>query len=63
MTDIIRIPNIENYTMTVINGELVLTLIRKYLKKEELFRIDLSKSKILFCTIKDYNDKIISISN
>ena len=63
MTDIIRIPNIDNYTMTVINGELVLTLIRKYLKREELFRIDLTKSKILFCTIKDYNDKIISTSN
>jgi len=63
MTDIIRIPNIDNYIMTVINGELVLTLIRKYLKKEELFRIDLTKSKILFCTIKDYNDKIISTSN
>jgi hypothetical protein len=59
MTDIIRIPNIENYMMTVINGELVLTLIRKYLKKEELFRIDLSKSKILFCTIKEIINMIV----
>ncbi len=25
MTDIIRIPNIENYTWEIINGELVLT--------------------------------------
>jgi hypothetical protein len=36
MTDIIRIPNIENYMMTVINGELVLTVIRKYLKKRRI---------------------------
>ena len=36
MTELIRIPNIENYTQEIINGELILTPKKQYITENEL---------------------------
>jgi len=59
MTDEIRIPNIENYIMEIINGELILTPKKQHITEEELYKISIVNSKIEKCTIKKDN-KIIS---
>ena len=40
MTEVIRIPNIENYTQEIINGELILVPKKQYISENELLRID-----------------------
>jgi len=61
MTDEIRIPNIENYIMEIINGELILTPKKQSISEEELYIIPITNSKIEKCTIKKDNE-IISTS-
>jgi len=61
MTDEIRIPNIENYIMEIINDELILTPKKQRITEEELYMISIVNSKIEKCTIKK-DDEIISTS-
>ena len=60
----IRIPNIKNYTQTIINGDLILTPAQKYITEEELYKLPFKSSSINTCIIKK-NNNIISnnISN
>ena len=58
MTEEIRIPNIENYIMEVINGELILTPKKQSISEEELYAISIVNSKIEKCTIKKDNEII-----
>ena len=53
MTDIIRIPNIINYTQEVINGELVLTPKKIYITEDELKSVQITNSSIIECIIKE----------
>jgi hypothetical protein len=55
----IRIPNIENYTLEIINGELICNPKCVYITENELYNTDLSHSKIEKCLIKK-DDEIIS---
>ena len=52
MNDIIRIPNIENYTIEIINGELIATPKMQFITESELTNIDLAHSTIKKCIIK-----------
>ena len=52
MNEVIRIPNIENYTQEIINGELILTPRIIYITEIELNAIQLEYSKIEECLIK-----------
>lgn len=58
MTEIIRIPNIENYTQEIINGELILTPKEIYISEDEFNRIILNSSKILNCIVKNGEELI-----
>ena len=60
MNEIIRIPNIENYTIEIINGELIATPKMQFITESELTNIDLAHSTIKKCIIKR-GDEIISI--
>jgi len=66
MTELIRIPNIENYTQKIINGELILTLKKQYITENELNMLletnEITHSKIQCCLIKN-KEKIISTNN
>ena len=53
MTELIRIPNIENYTQEIINGELILTPRKQYISENELNATQLEYSKITY--LKNYN--------
>ena len=59
MTEIIRIPNIETYTLEIINGELILTPKDNYITEDEFNRTILNSSKILTCIVKN-GEEIIS---
>ena len=59
MTELIRIPNIENYTQEIINGELILTPKKQYMTENELNITSIIHSKIEECLIKK-EDEIIS---
>lgn len=65
MSDIIKIPNINNYRQEIINNELILTPIYNYISLDELLNIDLSYSKIIYCSINENENEneIISSSN
>ena len=52
MNEIIRIPNIENYTIEIINGELIATPKMQFITEHELTNIDLAHSNIKKCIIK-----------
>ena len=52
MTQIIRIPNIKNYTQEIISGELILTPIKKYITEDELINISFTNSIVATCLIK-----------
>jgi len=58
MTDIIRIPNIQNYTPEIINGELILTPKKNYITEDELYMTKVKGSVIVDCVVK--GDDIIS---
>jgi len=57
--EVIRISNISNYHLEIINNELILTPIRKYITENELLNKDLTHSIITYCIIKDIDDNII----
>jgi hypothetical protein len=59
MSEIIRIPYIENYTQEIINGELILTPKKEYITEDEINRTILNSSKILNCIVKN-GEEIIS---
>ena len=61
MTELIRIPNIENYTQEIINGELILTPKKQYMTENELNITQIANSKIEECIIKK-EEEIISIN-
>lgn len=61
MTELIRIPNIENYTQEIINGELILTPKIQYITENELIMTQITRSKIKECVIKK-EEEIISTS-
>ena len=52
MTERIRIPNIENYTQEIINGELILTPKKQYMTENELNMTHITSSNIEECIIK-----------
>ena len=62
MTEIICIPNIENYTQEIINGELILTPKQNYISEHELKMTYIKGSSIEQCLIKK-EDEIISTNN
>ena len=45
MNDIIRIPNINKYTLEIINEELILTLKKQYITEGELDMKKIKKEK------------------
>ena len=61
MTEIIRIPNIQNYTQEIINEELILTPKRNYISVNEMIITNIKKSTIKDCLIKK-KEEIISIN-
>jgi hypothetical protein len=61
MTELIRIPNIENYTQEIINGELILTPKKQYMTENELIITRLINSTIEECLIKK-EEEIISMN-
>ena len=62
MTELIRIPNIENYTQEIINGELILTPKTQYMTENELNMTPIKGSRIEECIIKK-GKEIISTSD
>ena len=62
MTELIRIPNIENYTQEIINGELILTPKKQYMTEHELNMTQITHSAIEECVIKK-GEEIISKNN
>ena len=61
MTELIRIPNIENYTQEIINGELILTPKKQYMTENELNITQITNSNIEECLVKK-EEEIISIN-
>jgi hypothetical protein len=58
MTELIRIPNIENYTQEIINGELILTPKKIYMTENELNMTQITHSTIEECIIKKEEENI-----
>jgi hypothetical protein len=58
MTELIRIPNIENYTQEIINGELILTPKKQYMTENELNITQFANSTIEECLIKKEEETI-----
>ena len=58
MTEPIRIPNIEDYTMEIINGQLIVTPKEEYITETELEMVTLTGSTIEACLIKKGEDTI-----
>ena len=58
MTDLIRIPKIENYTQEIINGDLILTPKKQYLTENELYMTQITNSSIVECLIQKEEEKI-----
>jgi len=63
MSEQIRIPNIENYTKEIIDGELVLTPKIIYTTINELNMIDITHSTIEECIIKKGEENISTNTN
>tara|TARA_A100001015_G_scaffold1385_1_gene1894 strand:- start:267 stop:716 length:450 start_codon:yes stop_codon:yes gene_type:complete len=62
MDEIIRIPNVDQYTQEIINGELILRPKKKYITENDLNMTLITNSKIKECLIKNGN-KIITMKN
>jgi hypothetical protein len=58
MTDIIRIPKIENYIQEIINGDLILTPKKQFLTENELNMTQITNSSIVECLIQKGEEKI-----
>ena len=63
MTELIRIPNIENYTQEIINGELILTPKKQYMTENELNMTQITHSTIEECIIKKEEENISTNTN
>ena len=63
MTEIIRIENINNYIQEIIDGTLILTPKKVYLTENEINNINIKKSKIQECLIKNNNVTISTKTN
>lgn len=59
MTDVIRIPNIEHYSMEIIEGVLICTPKKRTITEDDLCKISFTSSSILDCTVRQ-RDKLIS---
>ena len=60
MTETIRVPDIDNYTLEIVEGVLILTPKTQYITKEELQRTDFTNSSIIEYDIKDNEGNTIS---
>ena len=58
MDNIITIPNIQEFTQQIINGNLVLTRITPFIDEATLFRKNLRGSTIVECKINNTNNDI-----
>jgi hypothetical protein len=58
MTDLIRIPNIGNYTQEIINGELILTPKQNYITENELNITQIKNSTIEECLITKGEERV-----
>ena len=58
MSEVIRIPNIENYSQEIINGELILTPKKIYITENELNNTQITHSSIVECVIKKEEENI-----
>lgn len=58
----ISIPNIENYTQSIVDGTLVLTPKTVLIKSSTMLKTDLTYSKILSCSVKDNSGNKLSTS-
>lgn len=58
MAEQIRIPNIQNYTQEIINGELILTPKKQYITENELNMTQITHSTIEECVIKREQENI-----
>jgi hypothetical protein len=58
MSEVIRIPNIENYTQEIINGELILTPKKNYITENELNMTHFTHSTIEECVVKKEEEVI-----
>ena len=56
MTETIRIPNIYDYTQEIIDGTMILKPKGNKITEEELKTTDLTKSKIIECSVTDVNN-------
>ena len=60
MSDIIRVANIENYTIEFINGDLIFTPKKSYITDEDLILELVPTSRIYECVINTENGETIS---
>lgn len=58
MDKVIRIPNIDQYTQEIINGELILRPKEEYITENDLNMTLITNSKIKECLIKNGNNTI-----
>jgi hypothetical protein len=58
MTEVIRIPNIENYTQEIINGTHIFTPKKQYMTENELNMTQITHSTIEECVIKKEEENI-----
>tara|TARA_Y100000389_G_scaffold177443_1_gene189705 strand:+ start:423 stop:872 length:450 start_codon:yes stop_codon:yes gene_type:complete len=63
MTETIRIQNINNYIQEIIDGDLILTPKKVYISENEINKINIKKSKIQECIIKNNNVTISTKTN
>jgi hypothetical protein len=61
--DIIKIPDINNYHLEIINNELRLTLIRNYMSENDILAKNFNNLKINYCLIKNKDNDIIINNN
>ena len=58
MLDVICIPNIQNYTLEIINGDLIITPKLNYITENEINMTVLKNSTILECIVKNGEENI-----
>ena len=63
MTEQIRIPNIENYTQEIINGELIVTPKKQYMTENDVNMTDFTNSTIEECLITKEEETISTKTN
>jgi len=58
MDNTITIPNIQEFTQQIINGNLILTRINPFIDERTLFQKDLRGSTLIYCKINNINNDI-----